>query len=209
MLRDLWIRFRAPRPRPLRSRDFGSYVRILGRHHRGLFGEYRVATSAGDRFILVKVPDALVTVSGTDLVAIDKSNGDILSVDVKNLAADVVDDVSALIRNFPRNLERDVGLLRSLLQYVEPHLQDQVTDALRRMELALTEISALQSRTSARAQRGPRFQQRITAILERPDIRMRRVVASASELSADIRRIGLELRDFDLNEETDEIEGSP
>jgi hypothetical protein len=77
------------------------------------------------------------------------------------------------------------------------------------MELALTEISALQSRTSARAQRGPRFQQRITAILERPDIRMRRVVASASELSADIRRIGLELRDFDLNEETDEIEGSP
>ena len=34
-------------------------------------------------------------------------------------------------------------------------------------------------------------------------------MASASELSADIRRIGLELRDFDLNEETDEIEGSP
>ena len=104
-LAELWDGFRA-KPRPY---DFRTWVFFQRRLVRGLHGEFQAAFNLGEDFILLKAPDKKVTKRGTDLVVLHKPTGRILLLDNKAYGfTEVVDDVSALIRNLRTNLADDI-----------------------------------------------------------------------------------------------------
>jgi hypothetical protein len=202
MLKELWVRFRAPRAKALKSKSFARYVRILEGHHRGLFREYDVAFRASDDFILLKAPDQLVTVPGPDIWLVPRGGGDILVVDVKDLAADQVEAVDALTRNLPKGLAKDVAVFDELLQRGAPDVPAELLDAIDRVTKANAEIQQIVKRKSKRVIAGQPMQKRIEAILRKHGIR--RVVASHGTVSKELRDAGIESRDFDLQGEIEE-----
>jgi hypothetical protein len=112
-LRQLWAMYRAGRSRPSKL-TFPEYVELLQRtHNKGLHGEYSFAFWAGPTFIVIKAPDAGVTVGGTDIVLIPRGGGPPIWVDQKAVEG-IVPDVSALMRNLPQNVADDLAMMESL-----------------------------------------------------------------------------------------------
>jgi hypothetical protein len=114
MLRQLWTMFRAGRTKWPKV-QFPEYVEILHRIYRGLHGEYQFAFWAGEKYIVMKAPDAGVTVPGTDIILIPKGGGPPIWVDNKALSELVVRRVTALGRNLPKNVNSDYEMFLKLL----------------------------------------------------------------------------------------------
>jgi hypothetical protein len=202
-LRDLWTRFSAPRARPLRSPDFASYVRVLQRHGRGQFGEWTVAFWAGERYLILKGPDASVTAAGTDLWLVPRGGGDILAVDVKELAAAEVTAVTALTRNFPRNMTRDVAGWDRLQRQGNPRLPAELDSAINQVRAAETAVQAIVQGLSKRQINTVRVQRQITDILRQHGIR-RGVLTAAGRVTAvspQLQQRGLEMFSEEVDRE--------
>jgi hypothetical protein len=195
-LRELWTRYRAPRSRPLRSRDFAGYVDVLSRHGRGQSGEWTIAFWVSDDYVILKWPDATVTASGTDLWLVPRGGGEILAVDVKELAADLVQAVKALTRNLPRNLTRDVAFWDQLQRQLHGQLPAEMNDAIARARAADAAVGAITRGLSKAQIDTVAVQQRITAALAQPNIRIRRVVltggGNVKGVSPELARRGVE-----------------
>jgi hypothetical protein len=114
MLRQLWTMFRAGRTKWPKV-QFPEYVEILHRIYRGLHGEYQFAFWVGEKYIVMKAPDAGVTVPGTDIILIPKGGGPPIWVDNKALSDLVVRRVTALGRNLPKNVNSDYEMFLKLL----------------------------------------------------------------------------------------------
>jgi hypothetical protein len=113
-LRQLWTMYRAGRARAARL-SFPDYVELLQRtHQQGLHGEYQFAFWAAKDYIVIKAPDAGVTIAGTDIVLIPRGGGPPIWVDQKAVRG-VVSDVSALMRNLPQNVADDLAMMQSLV----------------------------------------------------------------------------------------------
>lgn len=92
------------------SYSFETYVGFIQRQIRGLLGEYQLAFDLGDGMVLLKGPDAKVTIPGTDAVAVDLKTGQVLLLDNKALQSmDPLNAVGALTRNLPNNIARDAA----------------------------------------------------------------------------------------------------
>jgi hypothetical protein len=195
-LRELWTRYRAPRSRPLRSRDFAGYVDVLSRHGRGQFGEWTIAFWVSNDYLILKWPDATVTASGTDLWLVPRGGGEILAVDVKELGADLVPAVKALTRNLPRNLTRDVAFWDQLQRQLHGQLPAEMNDAIARARAADAAVGAITRGLSKAQIDTVAVQQRITAALAQPNIRIRRVVltggGNVKGVSPELARRGVE-----------------
>ena len=113
-LRQLWTMYRAGRTKWPKV-GFAEYVKILQRIYRGLHGEYQFAFWAGEKYIVMKAPDAGVTVPGTDIILIPKGGGPPIWVDNKALSEPVVRRVTALGRNLPKNVNSDYQMFLDLL----------------------------------------------------------------------------------------------
>jgi hypothetical protein len=195
MLRRLWVQFRAPRARLLRV-GFEEYTQILSRHFVGNYGEFEVAFRLGPRHVLLKAPDRLVTLPGTDLVAIPRGGGDLLLIDNKALAAAQVDAVSALTRNLPRNIDVDLADFARLAK--DPGLPGEFGTAIERLRAARAEIEPLVSGRTRAQLDDAALQAQIDDVLRRHGIR--RVVTNAGgqveDLSSELRSMGLDLEDL-------------
>jgi hypothetical protein len=196
MLRRLWIQFTSRPPgRPLRV-DFERYVEILERHHVGNFGEFETAFRLGETHIILKAPDELVTIPGTDLIAIPRGGGMIHLIDNKALSQAQVDAVDAMVRNLPKNLNADVNELAKLMN--DANLPKEFQDAFTRMSAANTEIQTITSGMTKAQIEAPAVQQQITQALAKQNIE--RVVTNAggqaSDISADLRALGIDMADM-------------
>jgi hypothetical protein len=194
-LRRLWIQYRLLQAGRGTALTFEEYVTILGRHFRGNFGEFEVAFRLGRTHILLKAPDGLVTLPGTDLIAIPRTGGDLLLIDNKALAAAQVDEVSALTRNLPRNIGMDLTEFSRLANDADVPVHMQL--AINRLTRAQTQLQPiLQGLTREIAM--PAVQGQIDAVLRAN--RIQRVVTNAGGnvqgLSADLQAIGLDLRNL-------------
>jgi RNase adaptor protein for sRNA GlmZ degradation len=192
MVRQLWTMFRAGRVRAPKI-DFPEYVKVLERLHRGLHGEYQFAFWAGERYILLKAPDALVTQAGTDAIVIARGGGKVYWVDQKALAANDVAAVSALTRNLPKNLADDLAEFERLVERAAGLLPPELAMAIPRTREALFAVRQLVHRLTKDEIEMPLVQAQITAILKRFDIE--RVVANAG---GSVEGLGRELSEIDF-----------
>lgn len=195
-LRRLWIQYRLLQAGRGTALTFEEYVTILGRHFRGNFGEFEVAFRLGRTHILLKAPDGLVTLPGTDLVAIPRTGGDLLLIDNKALAAAQVDEVSALTRNLPRNIGMDLNEFSRLANDADVPVHMQL--AINRLTRAQTQLQPILQGLTREQIAAPAVQAQIDAVLRAN--RIQRVVTNAGGnvqgLSADLQAIGLDLRDL-------------
>jgi len=195
-LRRLWLQYWSRGRVPKSS--FERYVEILSHHYRGNLGEFEVAFRLGDRHILLKAPDALVTLPGTDLIAIPRGGGDILQIDNKAFSAAEVDQVNALTRNLPRNLDTDLDAFAKLAG--DSSLPAEFQTAVSRLTKARNEIQAKFGKLTRTQLEDPMVQTEIGNILRSNGIR--RVVSNAggevTGLSSELQSIGIELLDLNL-----------
>lgn len=195
-LRRLWLQYwsrgRVPRT------SFERYVEILSGHYRGNFGEFEVAFRLGERHVLLKAPDALVTLPGTDLIAIPRGGGDVLLIDNKAFSASEVGEVNALTRNLPRNLDMDLDAFAKLAG--DPSLPAEFQTAVARLTKARNEIRAKFGTLTRAGLDDPLVQTEIGNILRSNGIR--RVVTNAggevTGVSSELQKIGIELMDLNL-----------
>jgi hypothetical protein len=138
-LRTYWLDY-ISKPRIIR---FGLYTWFRMHHVRGAIGEWTAAFDLGKSgvYIFLKGPKAEVTTGGTDLVAIDRNTGQVYAIDNKaTLRTQVLQRVTALMRNFPQNLLQDIVELREAMAGRSEPAVDAV---LRRMESAERRIKAV------------------------------------------------------------------
>ena len=197
-LRRLWVQYWSRRTRPKSS--FAEYVEaIYSRHYVGMLGEYEVAFRKGEQLILLKAPDGLVTIPGTDLVAIERATGDVLLIDNKALhSAEDVSKVDALTRNLRGNVKSDLSAFGQASG--DGRLPSQVDGALARLQKARDAIDAKYGTLSKEAFEYPIVQADVTAILQQNGVR--RVVTNAGGevrgLSQELQAIGFEFMDLNL-----------
>lgn len=192
MLRDLWIRAQVQG-----KTDFARYFEALQKHFVGNFGEWETAWRMSDDWIILKAPDALVTTPGTDLVLISRRTSEILFIDNKALTREEADAVTALIRNFPKNLNNDVEAFAKFAG--DPSLPKKIQEAFQTLDQARTDIAPVIAGVAKKDLGSTAVQQAIDAKLKMLNIR--RVVTNAGGqvkgLSAELEAIGLDL--IDLN----------
>src|SRR5262249_5263008 len=143
---------------------------IRGRLYRGAAGEYHAAFAYGTDWVFLKAPDAKVTVPGTDLVGLNLRTGEILIIDNKSVRARVSERISALEKNFTKNLADDVAALNARLH---PADDPRIAAGVQNLEQALADIEAYfkaSGITDARYNEAP-VQRRIAALLGRRNIR--------------------------------------
>ena len=195
-LRRLWVQYWS-RGKPPKV-DFEEYVEILSRHFRGNFGEHEVAFRLGETHIFLKAPDRLVTLPGTDLVAIDRATGEVLLIDNKAFLADEVDKVNALTRNLPKNLEMDLKDFSKLAG--DEHLPGELQGAVSKLQKARDDIASKYGHLTRKQLEDPLVQKDIDDILRSNGIK--RVVTNAGgqvkDLSSELLAIGIELMDLNL-----------
>ncbi len=134
-LQRMWLDYNSE---PRKS-SFGDYVRNRTGQFRGQLGETAVGFTRGERFTFLKAPDDMVTQRGTDLVAVDRSTNEVLIIDNKAFSTSRVESVSALVRNFVRNIRDDVDAFRK--DYAgATDLPPELTDAVARLERAADAI---------------------------------------------------------------------
>jgi hypothetical protein len=193
-LRRLWLQYWSRGRVPKSS--FERYVEILSRHYRGNFGEFEVAFGLGERHVVLKAPDALVTLPGTDLIAIPRGGGDVLLIDNKAFSAAEIDEVNALTRNLPRNLDMDLDAFAKLAG--DPSLPAEFQTAVARLTKARNESQAKFGKLTRTQLEDPAVQTEIGNILRSNGIR--RVVTNAggevTGLSTELQKIGIELMDL-------------
>jgi hypothetical protein len=191
-LRRLWLQWGS---RARRS-SFEEYVEVIARHYRGNVGEWEVAFRLGEDYVFLKAPDRLVTLPGTDLVAMPRGGGELLLIDNKALIGERVDAVDALTRNLPRNIERDLDEFAKLA--ADPHLPGELRQGLDRLRKARDEIAPIIAGKSRAEIAGPTVQAQIDKVLQ--DNQIRRVVSNAGGnvkgLSNELTEMGLQLLDL-------------
>jgi hypothetical protein len=197
-LRRLWIQYWSRSKRP--KGTFPEYVEhIMTRHHVGMVGEYEVAFRKGDQLLLLKAPDGLVTIPGTDLVAIERKTGDVLLIDNKALgSAENVSKVDALTRNVRKNLRSDLTEFAKASK--DGRLPSQVDGAVARLAKARDEIDALYGHMTPDQFKELGTQQAVDGIFRKHGVR--RVVTNAEGtvggLSQELKAIGIEFEDLGL-----------
>jgi hypothetical protein len=172
---------------------FEEYVAILQSHFRGNVGEFEVAFRLGDRFIVLKPPDTLVTAPGTDLILIPRGGGDLILIDNKALEATQLDKVDALTRNLPKNLGMDLNSFAKLAG--QAGLPAEFSQAVTKLQAARVQIQPIIQGLSKEQVLARPIQQQIDAVLRQNGIR--RVVTNASgnvqTLSSELQAIGIQL----------------
>jgi hypothetical protein len=197
MLRRLWLQYWS-RQRPPKV-GFEEYVAIISRHFRGNFGEYEVAFRLGETHILLKAPDRLVTLPGTDLVAIARGGDEVLLLDNKAfLGLPEIDNVNALTRNLPKNINSDLAEFAKLAGRND--LPAEFQKAVGKLQAARDEITQTLGTVTRKQLEDPKTQAQIDGILRKHGVR--RVVTNAGGevqgLSNELLMIGLELLDLNL-----------
>ena len=197
-IQHLWLRFRINKMRgPITAAQareaFVEYVGHASKNFLGNYGEFEVAFRLGRTHILLKAPDGLVNLPGTDLVAIPRTGGPTLIIDNKALNAAQVDSVTALTRNLGANFLDDLDEFVKLAgaSDVPAHLKltiNRMTRARAELEAAgLLELSRAAKRSEA-------VQQQIIGILKKHDLDL--VVTNAggqaSSISDDLVDLGLD-----------------
>jgi hypothetical protein len=165
------------------------YVRdvIMNTHVRGMAGEFGAVFQLGKDVLVLKAPDIGVTVGGTDFIVLVKGTGEIWLCDNKTLSQSGLGEVSSLVEKFGKNLHKDVVELTKRVQDLpHPLTRDaaEVVDAVNRITKARDEVRPVLAGLSDKEIATPEVQARVAAILDRPDIRARRVITNAGgELS--------------------------
>jgi hypothetical protein len=197
-LRRLWVQYWSRRKRPKSS--FAEYVEAIhSRHYVGMLGEYEVAFRRGEELILLKAPDGMVTIPGTDLVAIERATGDVLLIDNKALrSTDDVAKVDALTRNLRKNIRTDLTSFGEAAG--DGRLPSQVDGAIAKLQRARDRIDAKYGKLTRDAFEDAVVQADVTAIFNEEGVR--RVVTNAAGevrgLSKELEAIGIEFMDLNL-----------
>ncbi len=212
-LQHLWLRFRINKmPGALTAAQareaFVEYVGHASKNFLGNYGEFEVAFRLGPTHILLKAPDGLVNLPGTDLVAIPRTGGPTLIIDNKALNAAQVDSVTALTRNLGTNVLDDLDEFVKLAGAgdVPAHMKltiNRLKGAAADLEKAgLTELSRSAKRSEV-------VQQQIIDILKKHDceVVVTNAGGKASALSDDLEELGLDF--LDLNKPVNPGAGTP
>lgn len=197
MLLQHWINFKArPSGRAVVS-AFPGYVERMQGQFVGQFGEFEVAFRISHDWILIKVPDDMVTIPGTDLIAISRRGGPVRFIDNKAFATSEVEAVDALTRNFTRNAVTDLEELGRIAGDLD--LPTHFRLAQNRITRANTAIQARIQGLTPDEIASPDVQRDIAKILQQETIE--RVVTNAggkvTDISQDLREMGIDL--WDLN----------
>jgi hypothetical protein len=136
-LADLWGMY----TRKPRNYEFRTYVKYLMRSTKGMSGEYGATFGLGKNVVFFKVPDHQPNTPGTDMVGVDLDTGRVWLIDNKAFEATEVSGVSALTRNLPQNILKDLAKFRSEIH--GPDVPPEILDALDRLEKAAVEIDTL------------------------------------------------------------------
>jgi hypothetical protein len=190
---DLWLRKAArdaaegKEPVPLEV-----YVRdvLMATHERGMGGEFAAVFQLGKDVLVMKAPGTDVTVGGTDFIVVLRDTGEIWLCDNKTLSSAGLGEVSSLVENIGKNLDKDVTELSSSLAGLDPALAGvpEMTRALDRLRAANTEVGQVLAevahergvaRLTPEQVGAPEVQARIAAILGRGDPGIRRVITNA------------------------------
>ncbi|WP_211299679.1 hypothetical protein, partial [Amycolatopsis lexingtonensis] len=161
------------------------YVRdvIMSKHVRGLAGEFAAVFQLGKDVLVLKAPDLGVTVGGTDFIVLVKGSREIWLCDNKTLSQSGLGEVASLVENIGKNVQKDVAELTKRVRDVPDPLTGEasgVAEAIGRLAKARDRLKGL----SAAELATPEGQAKAAAILDHPDIRVRRVVTNAGgELS--------------------------
>jgi hypothetical protein len=159
------------------------YVRdvIMNTHVRGMVGEFGAVFQLGKDVLVLKAPDIGVTVGGTDFIVLVKGTKEIWLCDNKTLSQSGLGEVSSLVENFGKNVDKDVAELTRRLEDLPSTLEGaaDVVDALARLRKASGEVGPIVKRLPKEEIATPEVQARVAAILDRPDIRVRRVITNA------------------------------
>ncbi|WP_290060883.1 hypothetical protein [Amycolatopsis solani] len=161
------------------------YVRdvIMSKHIRGMAGEFGAVFQLGKDVLVLKAPDIGVTVGGTDFIVLVKGSREIWLCDNKTLSQSGLGEVSSLVENIGKNLQKDVVDLTERVRDLPDPLTGEasgVADAVTRLGRARDRLQGF----SAAELATPEGQARVAALLDHPDIRVRRVITNAGgELS--------------------------
>jgi hypothetical protein len=197
-LRRLWIQYWTRRTTP--KSQFPQYVEhIVKRHYVGTLGEYEVAFRKSEELILLKAPDGLVTIPGTDLVAIERKTGDVLLIDNKALHDQAaVTKVDALTRNVRQNVRSDLNAFAKASQ--DGKLPSEVNDAITRLGRARDQIEREFGHMTREEFERADHQRRVGEIFREHGVR--RVVTNAAgdvpAVSRELEEIGFEFEDLTL-----------
>lgn len=197
MLLQHWINFNArPSGRAVVS-TFAEYVERMQGQYVGMLGEIEVSFRLSRDWILIKVPDDMVTIPGTDLIAISRTGGPLRFIDNKAFTSSEVEAVDALTRNFTRNLKTDLDELARIA--ADPELPTHFRLAFKRISRANTAIQNHIKGLTREQIASPAVQQDLANILRQENIE--RVVTNAggqvTDINADLRIMGIDL--WDLN----------
>jgi len=107
-----WWRDYLSEPRKI---TFNRYIAARMNSVKGHLGEFTAAFELGRSGVLIflKGPKADVNDPGTDMVCFDRNTGEAFYIDNKAVKAQVLNGVSALIRNFPKNMTDDIAEFRA------------------------------------------------------------------------------------------------
>lgn len=180
------------------------YVRVLmDTNERGMVGEFGAVFQLGklveggelgEGVLVMKAPGTDVNVSGTDFIVVLPKTDEIWLCDNKTLSTAGLGEVTSLVERVGANLSKDVAQLNTSLAALDPALAGatRLRGALERLAKADTEVQAVFeqlarekdfSRMSAeeinKTISAEDVQNRIAAILDRPDVRVRRVITNA------------------------------
>jgi hypothetical protein len=180
------------------------YVRVLmDTNERGMVGEFGAvfqlgklveAGKPGEGVLVLKAPGTDVNVNGTDLIVVVPGTDEIWLCDNKTLSTAGLGEVTSLVERIGPNLSKDVAQVNAGLAGLDPALAEatRLRGAMERLARADTEVGAVLDqlarekdfgRLSAdeinKAVSAKDVQDRIAAILDRPDVRVRRVITNA------------------------------
>jgi Domain of unknown function (DUF4157) len=124
------------------TQDFGKYVRGRQREFRGRSGELEDAFQRGPKEIIVKAPKENVNEPGTDSISYDTKTDRTKLLDNKSVQGEAtVSKVTALERNLPENLGKDIADIKTFAG--KPDVPKEIGEkVLPRLEAAKAEIDA-------------------------------------------------------------------
>lgn len=180
------------------------YVRILmDTNERGMVGEFGAVFQLGKLVeggepgtgvLVLKAPGIDVNVNGTDFIVVVPGTDEIWLCDNKTLSTAGLGEVTSLVERVGPNLSKDVEQLTASLGGLDPALAEatRLRGAMERLRRADAQVRALLTELARERDFGRMtsddinkvigakdVQNRIAAILDRPDIRVRRVITNA------------------------------
>jgi hypothetical protein len=169
------------------------------------FGEFDAAHRISNKHDLLKGPDHNINAPGTDLIAINRENGEILVIDNKAYKGRGIESVSALVQNIVKNLETDAENLKGLAN--DPATPPHVRDAVRRLGEAAAELREKYKERGITDKRGDKskrmaedVQKEIQMVLDKYNIK-RKVTNAYGEkvmgLKQELQNIGIDPLDVE------------